>query len=261
VSVDFYQYAWTERPIVQGFIQESGTAQSFYNPPPSNNLGGWWNASLKLGCGGQEVPLAQQVDCIRTKDFRDIETAIQIADPLKAVLGSFAPTVDGRVVFGDYSARGAAGAFIRKPLLIGNNYNEAGLFKVFALAGGDNITEQQWALFNQALFQCPISTAAGYRVQNGVDVWRYLYFGDFPNMDLTSNPPSGAYHTSEIPIVFETAPDTSGLPNTAAETSISKYLNRAWASFAKNPHDALSSERYRLPEYDPSSKLSRLHFP
>jgi carboxylesterase type B len=209
---------------------------------------------MKLGCGGPEVPLPEQVECMRTRDFHDIETAIQASDPLKAVLGSFGPTVDYHVVFNDYSIRGATGRFIRKPLLIGSNFNEAGLFKIFALAGGNNVSESQWAIFNQALFECPTAKAAGYRVQNRVDVWRYLYFGDFPNLALTFNPPSGAYHTAEISVVFETSAEFSGVPNTRAETSISRYLNGVWASFARNPQYALRSERYSYPEYNPFSK-------
>ena len=252
-SVDFYQYAWTQRPIVQGFIQESGTAQSFYDPPPPNNLQAWWNTTSKLGCGGPEVPLPEQVQCMRTRDFHDIENAIQVADPLKSVLGSFPPTVDYHVVFNDYARRGLTGRFIQKPLLIGNNFNEAGLFKIFSLAGGNNVSESQWALFNQALFQCPSVNAAGYRVQNGVDVWRYLYFGDFPNLQVTFDPPSGAYHTSEIPIIFETAAEYSGVPNTPAEASISRYLNGVWAAFAKNPN-ILRRAPYFYPKYNPFSK-------
>jgi cholinesterase len=240
---------------VQGFIQESGTAQSFYNPPPDNNLPAWWNATEKLGCGGPQTPLQEQVACMRAQDFRAIEAAILIPDPLKAVLGVFAPTVDHHVVFNDYTARSLEGRFIQKPLLIGSNFNEAGLFKIFAWAGGDNVTEQQWALFNQALFECPIATAANYRVQNGVDVWRYLYFGDFPNLQLTYDPPSGAYHTSEISIVFETSADASGLPNTPAETHISRYMNGMWAAFAKDPSYALSSWKYPFPEYNPLSRF------
>jgi cholinesterase len=252
--VDYYQYAWKQNPIAQAFIQQSGTAQSFYDPPPNNNLPGWWNATMKLGCGGEGTNLAWQVTCMRTKTFSAIEAAVAIPDPLQAVLGSFGPTVDHRIVFNDYSRRGQDGDFIQRPLLIGNTFNEAGLFKVFAKAGGDNISESEWGVFNQGIFQCPTSTAASYRVRNGVDVFRYLYFGVFPNLVLTHDPPSGAYHTSDIPIVFNTAANASGVPDTYTEQLVESSLQNIWAEFAKDPQNALQDEKYSFPEYNSRSK-------
>jgi cholinesterase len=194
---------------------------------------------------------------MRSKDFRAIEQAVHIADPLLSVLGNFGPTVDNLIVFSDYGRRGRQGEFAQKPLLIGNTYNEAGLFKVFAKAGGDNISEIDWSLFNQGIFQCPTATAANYRFNNGVDVFRYLYFGDFPNLALTRNPPSGAYHTADIPIVFDTAANASGVADTYQETLVENALQSIWAEFAKDPQNALK-EDYYFPEYNPLSKWPQL---
>jgi hypothetical protein len=188
---------------------------------------------------------------VRTKPFQAVLAATRVANPLAAVLGNFGPTADGRVIFSDYTRRGERGEFVRRPFFTGSNFNEAGLFKILAAAGNVSLTETQWALFNLQVFQCPAATAARNRFRADLPVWRYLYFGDFPNLVLTNDPPSGAWHGSEIPIVWKTSVAASGLPNTPAENSISTYLNKAWAAFAKDPWDAFDRAPYYFPEYDP----------
>jgi carboxylesterase type B len=254
VSIDYYQFAYPTDPIAHAFIQQSGVAQAFKDPAPPNNLGAWYNASMSLGCGGPRNGIRSSLACMRTVPTAALLRAIFIANPLLALLGIFGPTADGRTVFSDYSARGAAGAFARKPLLLGNTFNEAGLFKVLSDAGGGPpVSAQDWALFNQAIFQCPTEKAARYRTSNYVPIYRYLYFGDFPNLALTANPPSGAYHTAEIPIVFQTVPEAVTVPSTLAETRISRYLSGAWAEFARNPYSGFQQPRYSFPQYNPLS--------
>jgi len=191
---------------------------------------------------------------MRTKSVLDILRVTFISNPLTAILGTFGPTVDYKTVFPDYTIRGYTGDFTRKPLLLGNNFNEAGLFKVLAAAGGLNISETSWTLFNLAIFQCPTARAASYRVDHNVPVWRYLYFGDFYNLQLTSNPPSGAYHTEEIPVVWETTQDAVTVANTPNEVRVSRFLNSAWAAFARNPYENFHERRFSFPNYNPLSK-------
>ena len=110
-SVDYYSYAWTKDPIVQGFIAESGTANVRAG---ANSSAPWFRASEKLGCGGASEG-AKAVECMRTKSFGDILDAIKPAGSVPALSGGeFAPVVDGKVVFGDYPARRATGKFILK---------------------------------------------------------------------------------------------------------------------------------------------------
>jgi cholinesterase len=259
-SVDTYAFAYTDDPIVNGFISESGTAQSFANPWPDNHLDPWYNMTQQIGCGGPWTPIEESVYCVRQKPFQQILAATRISNPLQAILGVFGPSVDEQIVFSDYSLRGALGQFIQKPYLIGNNFYEAGLFKLLGQAGGTNISDADWALFNQGIFQCPTATAAGYRVNQQVPTYRYLYFGAFENLALTNKPPSGAYHTAEISVVFQTIADLVTPPSTGQELKLSRYLNTVWASFAKNPSDGLSLEpRFLFPQYNPYSKSLELN--
>lgn len=120
-SVDYYTYAWTKDPIANAFIPQSGTATSFSNPPPLNNTEAFVNGSIALGCGNGSAGLDAALACVRTKSFTDVLAATKVTDPLRAVLGNFGPTIDGKVVFKDYTKRAERGNFIQRPYLTGNN--------------------------------------------------------------------------------------------------------------------------------------------
>jgi hypothetical protein len=176
-------------------------------------------------------------------------------------LGNFGPTVDNTVVFSDYDSRAASGQFIKKPYFTGNNNYEAGLFRVLASAAGETISDVDWCLFNLETFTCPAAKAAKARAAASVPTYRYRYFGEFPNMRLTTHPNSGAWHGSEIDVVWGTSVDATGVANTAAETSISNYLQGAWAAFAKDPVHAFTKAPYSFPKYNPNALSTHVPFP
>lgn len=248
-SVDFYSYAWTSDPIVNGFIEESGTAGDFGTPPSTNNAAAWFNATEKLNCGGINAGISATVACMRTKSFQQILNATVLPPGLSAITGQFGPTVDNKTVFGDYPRRAATGQYIQRPLFIGNNDYEAGLFKIVAETSNTTLPDLSWAIFDLASFTCPAADTALARSMH-VPTYRYRYFGEFPNTRLTLNPSSGAWHGAEIGVVWQSAADVSGVPNTVAEASISTYLSGAWAAFAKNPDMGLSQRPYGWPRYD-----------
>ena len=254
-SVEYYNYAWTLDPIVSGFITESSSATGFGTSAPPNNTAAWFSASQKLDCGGPSDGIPASVACMRTKKFEDILDAIVTpAGPLD-IVGPFPPTADNKVVFDDYSARASAGNFIKKPYLTGNNDYEAGLFKYTATTFyGIELSALDWALFNLGIFSCPAGSAAAQRSQHGVPTWRYRYYGEFENLRLTDSPNSGAYHASEIYTIWQTSEDCGLANNTAVETEISKYLQGAWAAFAKDPEGGLSGGPYNWPRYDTSGR-------
>jgi carboxylesterase type B len=69
-------------------------------------------------------------------------------------------------------------------------------------------------------------------------------------------PGSGTYHGTELDMVFGTAQDVSGLPNTAVENATSEYFMKVWAAFARNPTSGLSTLGW--PTYKNSSGM---HYP
>ena len=186
---------------------------------------------------------------MRTKSFEQILNATALPPGLSAVTGQFGPTVDNKTVFGDYPQRAATGQYIQRPYLVGNNDYEAGLFKIVAAEANTTLPDLSWAIFNLASFTCPAADTALARSLR-VPTFRYRYFGEFPNSRLTLNPNSGAWHGSEIGLIWQIGPDASGEPNTLAEASFSTYLSGAWAAFAKNPDVGLSQPPYQWPKYD-----------
>lgn len=255
-SVEYYSYAWIQDPIVAGLIPESSVDIGFAVSFAPNNTAAWFNVTQQLNCGGPSAGIPTTLACMRTKTYEEILAAVPFSGPIDT-LGSFPPTADNKVVFDNYRARAIAGKFIKKPYLTGNMDYEAGLFRVTAASAGTHLTDVEWAVWNLASFSCPAAGAAQRRSQYGVPTWRYRYFGEFPNLRLTLNPSSGAWHESEISIVWQTTEDSSGVPNTPAETAISGYLHGAWAAFAKDPANGLSRSPYKWPKYNPNSR-SRL---
>ncbi|KAI4154657.1 MAG: hypothetical protein LQ340_001544 [Diploschistes diacapsis] len=239
-SIDFYSYAWTADPIVAGLIPESGVATSFANPTPPNNTASWYSLSSNLGCGDSGTPLATTVACMQSKTMTQILQA-------EGSLGlQFNPSVDGTTVFSNYDALTQAGQFIKVPVLLGNNDYEAGIIKVLFQEIGITQSNQAWAILNLEDFTCPVGHRAAGKASQ-VPVWRYRYFGEWENTRLTFNPDSGAWHGSEIPVVFGTA-SGSGVANSAIEVKIGEYIIGAWTSFAKNPSGGLSAAPYQWPK-------------
>ncbi|KAL3424171.1 carboxylesterase [Phlyctema vagabunda] len=257
-SVDYYSFAWTSDPIVAGFIPQSGTAGSFGLPHPVNeSAASWFNVTATLNCGDAASDAQEVLSCMRTKEYTEILNAIPHSSGLGSVLGGFGPTVDEKVLFSDYPARAAAGNFIKRPVLIGNNDYEAGLFITTLGLTGTTFPASVWDTFNLDTFTCPAAVRAAYSAAADVPTWRYRYFGEFPNLRIA--PGSGAWHGAEIPLIFNNTPLIPAA--TEAEVSISNYLRGAWAAFAKDPVNGLDGYEGGWPQYQPEQEtLIRLGY-
>lgn len=241
-AVDYYSYAWISDPIVAGFIAESGTV---FTPDSQASVTksamSWYNVSGNLGCGDETSDPSAVLGCMRSKDWKSVQNAIPISAGITSDTGNFGPTVDNVVVFSDYLQRSVAGNFIKRPMLIGSTDNEVGLFKVIYGLKNITLSEPEWDLLNLALFTCSISYRSLASVVHKVPLWRYRWFGQFPNLELTSGRSSGAWHGSEIPIIFGTDMVVQDIvARTPAEAAISTYMRGAWAAFAKDPVNGLT---------------------
>jgi len=210
----------------------------------------------KVGCGGAEAGVTT-VDCMRSKPWKDVLAAIKPEGSQASLggMGDFGPIPDGKVVFNDYKARAAAGNFIKRPMLVGNNANEIALFMVI-LGQTSGLQSPLLSVANGA-FSCPSGTAAKARSDNKVKAYRYLYAGEWPNQSIAPN--AGAWHGSEIGMVFgsieyqqtffgEMTAQKIEFPDTPNQKKLSKTMMNAWASFAKDPDNAL--DKLGWPTYD-----------
>lgn len=140
---------------------------------------------------------------------------------------------------------------------MGSNNNEAGFYVLrYANKTAPEITINQTVqdAIGFGLYFCPMAVDAAVKstvlTPAGVPIYRYEYFGDFPNLRLF--PESRAYHTSEVSVIFGTMEELSGDANTALEIEVSQYMQHAWTTFARDPVTGLKALGW--PTYDPQGK-------
>ncbi|KFY93000.1 hypothetical protein V498_04617 [Pseudogymnoascus sp. VKM F-4517 (FW-2822)] len=250
LAVDFWAYAYKSDPIVAGIISLSGNAYSF----PLNTLElaaqNWYNVSDQLGCGAQGNTMA----CMRQANWDDIRAAAAKVPPPPGTSQArsqppFQATIDEDLVFSDYYERAQVGNLAKIPYVVGNNYNEAGYYKVPAYGQGRTLNQSVWDDFNLECFTCATALEAAQRVANGVPTWRYVHHGDWDNTRLY--PTSGAYHGVDLHMIFGASADVSGLPEVAAQTEAKGHIQKAFAAFAADPVHGLT-KKVGWPAYNPN---------
>lgn len=219
-----------------------------------NGPANWETLVAALGCTAAPSQLA----CVRTQPATTIKSIIE-----QAAL-NFPPAVDGITQSPSVKTAIVSHTAAQVPIFMGTNGQEG---RVFAAAEGldqptppfttaqflnatfpgqpllqaailaaypSSLIQQPYYAVSQIItdstFTCPTSAFANTAALNGYPVWRYYFNASFPNTQLF--PDGGAYHSSEIPIVFGTYPTTG---ETTQEVGLSKYMQHAWARFAKAP--------------------------
>lgn len=149
----------------------------------------------------------------------------------------FALTADNKTFFpaAEMFRKMEAGEFAKLPMLTGYTSNEGGLWEMIDKAEGNAPPEEGYDDLNP-LFRCGQYVAALARSTHGVPIWTYQYAGEFPNVDVGVE---GAWHGAEIPIVFGTTELAMLREDTGPQQELSRYMNKAWTDFAKNPLKAL----------------------
>ena len=187
--IDFYSYGYASDPIANGFVLHSATVNGFPSISRNSSEASWFRITEAVGCGSRTADPNEITECMRTRSTREILAGFSSQDTGIGATPAFGPGVDDVIVFADYSSRHSApGGY-----LIGNNENEAGVFRLF-----QNQSDAYWRDFNQRLYTCADAVRIAQAVQDGYPSWRYRYFGDFPNLVVSTNPPSGAYHGAEV---------------------------------------------------------------
>jgi carboxylesterase type B len=243
ISVDIYNFAWHEDPIVHGLIMDSGTTHlSLFDSP--NNTYFEQIASL-ANCSSSDA--VQALDCLRALPARTVEDLVTSSGL------SFFPVPDERVVFANYTDRAAQGLLSPVPALIGTNSHEGAALVAYDPAG---INETAAELVTLSAFFCPALETTLERLSSGVEAattHRYYYSGNFSN--VSPRPWMGAYHSSELPLLFGTYDIARG-EGGPFEAKVSETMQDSWRNFAKNGAEGLEAEAW--PEYDEEDHLYRL---
>lgn len=250
-SVDQYTFAWYGDPIIAGAIPMSGTANSFGARTPDNALGSWDNVTTTVGCGNSTTTDAATIlQCMQNPNITQeaLTQAAASGSGLGSLLGRWGPTIDQKVVFANYTDRALNGYVARVPVLTGNLNYESGLFDLIAIGAGESYPQATWDFINLQYFTCPVSRVARYRAATGIPAWRYYYSGAFPNLYIPTANSTQAWHTSEIPVLFNVADEISLTANTANETALGNYMRSAWAAFTADPANGLT-DKFGWPQY------------
>ena len=247
-SVDYWLYAYEEKPIIKGVIASSGTAFSFPTNSESVTNRNWNTVVVDLGCSRNSTE--DTIACMQAADWRDIKKAAAKVKPSPSgsVLRSippFYPTADDKIVFGDYIERTKAHQFAKVPTFSGSNDNEAGYYRIAAYGKGVTPTKGQVDKFHLDSFTCPVSNMAQISVNNSLSSYVWRYFGDWTNTRLYTN--SSAYHGSDLHMVFGMSEEVTGLPTTPKQRSMMRYMQKAWYEFCNDPRNGL--ERMGWPKY------------
>lgn len=247
MSVDSYSYAWPTDPLVRGFIEQSGLADS--SPPTSDATGSNFTyVASQVGCPTVNTTKDQIFACMQNVSA---STVINVYNTYNATLNggrslSFGPRPDNQTFFSNYTDRQQRGLFAKLPTIVSQVNNEGSSLLGYTPQGPVGGQAAVDAL-TRSLSTCPGARGAAARRQWGVPAWRTRYFGEWPN--LNPLPWLGAYHSSDIPMVFGTS-DLRG-PDTPAEAATSKYYQAAWIAFVRDPVNGLT--KYGWPLYNPNA--------
>ncbi|KAL7797374.1 alpha/beta-hydrolase [Trichoderma ceciliae] len=239
VAVDYWAYAYKNDPIANGIIAHSGNLFSFPVNAPGVPEKNWDTVVAAVNC----TSARNVMSCMRKADWQSIKAAAAAIKPTPSTsvlrsIPAFYPIPDETIVFSDYVKLTNSGRFAKLPLLLGNNNNEDGYYRIPSFASGIVPTADQVKSFLLESFTCPVSHQAKARRDYGVPAWAYRYMADWANTRLY--PTSGAYHGVDLHMIFGASADVSGLPTTANQRSLTKLMQHAWFSFSNNPSSGLS---------------------
>jgi carboxylesterase type B len=137
-------------------------------------------------------------------------------------------------------------------MLIGNNNNELGVMTVlpanFLGSTSKSIRNYLAQMLNTGI-TCATRDAARIRAAAKVKVWRYRYFGEWPNQFLAQG--AGAFYGSEIPMIFGSSEFYTRKKDIEEEIKTSRIMRKAWSEFAKNPQHGL--EKMGWPVFNENS--------
>lgn len=233
MSVDDYNFAYPEDPIVSGLIMHSGTSTLNFLWPDQEQTNFTYVAQ-HFGC--VESNATAELDCFRRVNASSIISFLESYSNNGTSPGlAFVPVVDNRLLFENYTARALAGKYSRKPALIGNAADEGNSFTLpyNATYGPPRADADATTV---GLFMCPTIQTSHDRYTSNATTFRFLYAGNFSNVS-----PKwwlGAYHSSDLPMVFGTYNIARG-NGTAFQKQVSETMQDYWLAFAENPVDGL----------------------
>jgi carboxylesterase type B len=189
--IDHYTYAFSEDPIASGFIMISGASDGYNGPrTPGYAEQTWLMLASNVGCAEEDQTSADQavLDCMMEKAADDLVDAMARPNIKKG--DGFIPTQDDVLVYADHTDMASAeGGY-----LLGVADFEGGI----QLPMWPNASKFMLRALGHIIINCPTAARANKAAAEGKPTWRYRYFGEFPNLEATTEPRSGSWHGADV---------------------------------------------------------------
>lgn len=247
IAADILAFAYPEEPIAQAMFLESGTVFSGVNAVKRRDAthSNFTYVANAMGCnvsvyGYSDASGAAELDCMRHVPFAELVNFVggEFVDAGTTPLLAFGLIPDDQIYFFNYTAQAEAGHIARVPTLISATANE---FSSLVPWPVENLTAgPDQALVTAedvAIGVCPVLNSTAYRNRLGTDVpvFRILYAGTFPNLNYYKW--LGAYHASDLPIIFGTYHLLDIIaPTTSFEVEVSHSMQDYVLAFAADPY-------------------------
>ncbi|KAL6704031.1 hypothetical protein ACN47E_008795 [Coniothyrium glycines] len=227
ISVDNYNFAHADDPIVSGLIMNSGTSQLLLVNPDIDHTN-FSTVADHFGCIDSDG--VAELDCMRGIDAASITSFLKQRTDEGGPSLAFYPVVDNRTQLADYTSPAQAGAFSKVPAIIGTTTDEGVAFMPYDRINGVNVTEA--AASTNAFFLCPAVKTTQERYAANATTFRHLYGGNFSNVAPLWW--QGAYHSSDLPLIFGTYGIARG-KGSEFQGRVSQMMQDFWVAFAEDP--------------------------
>ena len=202
VAVDMVAHGWPEEPLAASLFMMSGTAMVNISRPDTKHSNFTFVAK-NLGCDFPDDPAAE-LACMKQVPMSLLQNFVgEYKDNATRPTMTFKPAPDERIVFFNYTTRDREGHLPRIPALVSTTSNEVATLSRYPLT---NVTDGPYQPTvdsgTVSIFVCLASNTTVERGRHGLTTYRYEYAGNFSS--VTPLGWMGAYHASDIPMIFGT---------------------------------------------------------
>ncbi|KAF2432620.1 alpha/beta-hydrolase, partial [Tothia fuscella] len=251
-----YSKTSLSRPNFRAAILQSGQIGIRRASAQATPFSSWDKLAAEAKCSGTSVAV---LACLRKAP------AIALKAIIESNSLSFTPTVDNYTLVSAAERKRATGQLQTFPVMVGSNAEEGRVFQInqnnltdylqktfpndqalqqqvrAAYPKGQNGLDSDYdiasAIMTDLQFGCTAAILAADNVRGVYPTWRFFFNATFPNLQKFPN--AGAYHASEIELIFGTygtlPTAVSARASTTEEVALSAAMQKAWAQFAKNP--------------------------
>jgi carboxylesterase type B len=246
VAVDMVAHAFYDNPLAAGLFMQSGTAMVNVSYPDATHSN-FSFVARNVGCDFPDSP-ADELACMRQVPMPLLQNFIgQYRDDHSSApsaefppLGPFRPMPDEKTVFFNYTLRALQGRLPRLPALVSTTSNEQSSLTRYPR---ENVTEGPYQprvdRETVSIFVCLASNTTQSREKQGLGgvTYRYEYAGNFSN--LTPLGWMGAYHASDVPMIFGTYETVGGAGVTEFQREVATAMQDYVLAFMEDPAGGL----------------------